>query len=181
MLLLLSGTHIGPKSDVPLVRNARVKKNRRPSRTKRPFLVLGQQKRTFGCGVASVQHCLLRKIHAFGPEPDNKCNSVAEWRACFFFPTVKHSLFYHFRGLRHPKWTFCCGVANVHRVFHCKTHAFCSDLAWNCDSAAEWSAPLFFATVKHDRFVVFWPNSGVKTILFAKIDDLGTSWRRLAA
>ena len=172
-LLLLSGTHIGRKSDVPLVRNARVQKNRRPSHTKRPFLGLWCANRTFRCRVASVHQFLLSKMHAFGVEPDQKGNSVAEWRACLFFPTVKLVSFCHFWGLWHQKWTFCCRVACVHHLFLRKMQCFFPIWTLNRDSAAEWSAPFFFASVKLRRFVLISSVLGGKMFIFVKMAGNG--------
>ena len=119
---------------------------------------------------------LLSKMHAFGVEPDQKGNSVAEWRACLFFPTVKIVSFYHFWGLRHQKWTFCCRVACVHHLFLRKMQRFFIIWTLNRDSAAEWSAPFFFASVKLRRFVLISSVLGVKMFIFVKNEHFGGSW-----
>ena len=109
---------------------------------------------------------LLSKMHAFGVEPDQKGHSVAEWRACLFFPTVKLVSFYYFWARWHQKWTFCCRVACVHHFFLRKTHVFLPNWASNRDSAAEWRASFFFALVKLQCFVLISVVLGGKMCFF---------------
>ena len=137
------------------------------------FWGLRHQKWTFRCRVASVHLFLLSKMHAFGVEPDQKCHSVVEGRACLFFPTVKLVSFYYFWGRWHQKWTFCCRGACVHHFFLRKTHAFLPSWASNRDSAAEWRASFFFALVKLQCFVLISAVLGGKMCVFVNLAGNG--------